>query len=257
MKHEIQVIDLNIVGSREWGRAFGKVRDAFIAKLKKCLETHAVQDFRDCDASGKQREAHFDDVSGYLSRMINDAIKVAYAVCDEDGQKILWVCVSDELPKKPVWPCPRKNVLFQDAHFGVVAVMRKKRALPVDEKYIKEAERELGVQFPSSYATRMSQANGGQLKIGRREFTLYPVFDKADRKSIRRTAESIVTESPRAISLPRFPANAVAIGSDKHDVDRLVFVKEEGQDSLGSEVYCWTYRTGKLKKVADDIRELE
>jgi hypothetical protein len=258
MKHKIEVSDpTRIAGSREWTCAFGRIRDAFIAKLKECIETNAINDCRVCDTSGKEQECHFDDVCVYLSHMIDDGIKVAYAVCDQDGHKVLWVCASDELRKKPAWPCRPANVVFHDAHFGVVAVKRSKRTLPVDEKYIAEAEEQLGVQFPQSYKSRMAQANGGQLKVGKRPFVLYPIFDKTDRKSIRRTAESIVTEGPKTSTLSQFPPDAIAIGTDERDVDRLVLMRGSESGALGNEVYWWTRRNGKLKKVADDIGDLD
>ena len=116
MKHKIEVSDPgNIAGSREWSRAFGRIRDAFIAKLRECLETHAIQDCRECDALGKEQASHFDDVSLYLSHMIDDGINVAYAVCDEDGSKVLWVCASDEMKKRPA--CMRMSSV--DSRFRI------------------------------------------------------------------------------------------------------------------------------------------
>ena len=43
MKHEIQLDNLHTPGNREFMRAFAKIRDTFVVKLKECLETHKIK----------------------------------------------------------------------------------------------------------------------------------------------------------------------------------------------------------------------
>ena len=209
MKYQVEVSNPSkIAGKREWTREFAKIRNAFIAKLRARMEDHEITECRTCDERGKEEPKYFDDVCDFLGHMIDDGIKVAYAICDQEGQSILWVCSSDELPMKPIWPCGNKQIICQDSHHGVTAVKRTKRGLPVDERFIVEAEEQLSVTFPESYKCRMMSANGGPIKIKRSHYMLYPIFDKTDRKSIRRTAESIQVESPRSSKLSDFPPDA-------------------------------------------------
>ena len=60
-------------------------------------------------------------------------------------------------------------------------------AFPVDEKYIENAEIELGVKFPDSFRKKMMKVNGGGVEVSTDYFELHPFYDASDKKRIKRT----------------------------------------------------------------------
>ena len=85
---------------------------------------------------------------------------------------------------------------------------------PVEEKYIKAAEEELGVTFPDSVRASFMKMNGGEFSNGELDWDFYPFFDKSDRKRISRTANHIVRETMEARKWHNFPKRGVAMGRD-------------------------------------------
>lgn len=82
-------------------------------------------------------------------------------------------------------------------------------AFPVDEKYIKKAETELGVRFPDSFREKMMQMNGGSVDVSTDYFDLHPFYDTSDKKRIKRTCGSIVHETKIARRDYRLPENLI------------------------------------------------
>ncbi len=48
---------------------------------------------------------------------------------------------------------------------------------PIEPKYIKEAEVELGIEFPKSFVEKMEKENGGEFSTDEDDWTLYPALD--------------------------------------------------------------------------------
>ncbi|RYE48367.1 MAG: DUF664 domain-containing protein [Sphingobacteriales bacterium] len=85
---------------------------------------------------------------------------------------------------------------------------------PLDPKYMKEAESELRVIFPSLYKSKMIEDNGGEAATEDESWSLFPFFDKSDNKRISRTCNHIVVGTTNAGELDNLPQEAVAIGEN-------------------------------------------
>jgi len=127
---------------------------------------------------------------------------------------------------------------------------------PVDAKFIDEAERKLGVTFPSMFRGRVMKDNGGDIEAGDDDWQLFPFFDNSDRKRIARTANDVVRETTKAREWPAFPPGAVAIASNGTG-DLLVFLPKDGAPSeLAPEVHRWSHENGTTEPVADSFADL-
>ena len=93
---------------------------------------------------------------------------------------------------------------------------------PVEEKWIKEAESKLDVKFPDSYRHEISIDNGGYLTVNDETWDLYPIWDKSDRKRLKRTCNDIVHETEVCNDCIGFPSKAVAIASNAWIMPRTV-----------------------------------
>ena len=130
---------------------------------------------------------------------------------------------------------------------------------PVEERFIRATEEELGVRFPASFVAKMLNENGGEVEFGPPGsdwcWQLFPFLDSSDKKRLRRTCNDIVRETEASKKWLGFPPNAVAIGS--MDADRLVLLpKTERVDELDHAVYWWDHETGDVEKIADDFSEV-
>ena len=126
---------------------------------------------------------------------------------------------------------------------------------PIDEKYIKETESELNVEFPIEFKTRMTKSNGGELVTDEFEFELFPFFDKSDKKRISRTCNHIGLETKNAREWNGFPENGIAIGSD--GFGDLIILTHSGKGKLTDKVYYWNHENGQIEKIAESINELD
>lgn len=129
-------------------------------------------------------------------------------------------------------------------------------ALPVDEKYIAETERELDVKFPPIFLGKMKRQNGGEIETDDGTYTLCPFFDKTDIKRIKRTANHIILETKNAKEWNNFPPTGIAIG-DNDFGDKLVLLPTADDPSkLSDQIYIWSHETGETTVIANDINEL-
>lgn len=127
---------------------------------------------------------------------------------------------------------------------------------PVDEIYIRQTEERLGVEFPSSYKTKMMQDNGGELATEEDDWQLFPFFDSSDKKKLSRTSNDVVRETGLAKKWPNFPSDCIAFASNGAG-DFLVFKHEvPSAKKLEDTVYFWSHETGKLDEVASSFSEL-
>lgn len=127
---------------------------------------------------------------------------------------------------------------------------------PIDEKYITETERELGILFPDNFKSKMMKENGGELMTDDDDWNLYPFFDKSDKKRISRTCNHIGLETKEAQDWINFPSNGIAIASNGSG-DHLVLLPIKGnKEKLSDEIFVWYHETGNIEKIADKIDEL-
>lgn len=128
---------------------------------------------------------------------------------------------------------------------------------PVDDKWILEAEERLNVILPIEYKTSLSQMNGGSLFACEETWDLYPIWDKSNRKRLKRTCNDIVHETQVCNDCYGFPENGVAIATNGCG-DQLIFLPSEGSlDALESVVYFWSHETGEIEKIADNFSEIK
>ncbi len=127
---------------------------------------------------------------------------------------------------------------------------------PVDIKYIIETEQELGLTFPDSFKSKMTQENGGQLMTEDDNWQLFPFLDKSDKKRMSRTCNHIVLESKQARLWDNFPDNGIAIASNGSGDILILLPSDNDNKKLKEEVYLWQHETGDIRQVAKTIVEL-
>lgn len=122
---------------------------------------------------------------------------------------------------------------------------------PLDERWVQEAEDVLGRRLPDAYRQRMIRDNGGVIDAAGDTWQLYPIYDKSDRKRIKRTCNHILLETKAALSWEGFPQEAVAIASNGSG-DLLVLLPH-GHDSgvFGLRVYVWHHETRELEPLVE------
>ncbi len=117
-------------------------------------------------------------------------------------------------------------------------------AFPGSEELVAAMEARLGRRLPDAHRDRLILENGGEIKAARETWTLYPVWDATNRKTMSRTANHIVRENE---SLRRDWADILPIGviaiADNGGGDLLVI--RPGQD----DVLLWDHETGETSPV--------
>src|SRR5258706_11168590 len=104
---------------------------------------------------------------------------------------------------------------------------------PVDIKYVTQTEKKLGVKFPASFVVKMVKQNGGSVSAASDTWNLHPFLDASDRKRLARTCNDISRETSVAHEWPRFPSDAVAIGSNGGG-DLLILLPQKDNPSVRS-----------------------
>ena len=134
---------------------------------------------------------------------------------------------------------------------------------PVEEKFIENAEAELGVKFPESFRNKMMKLNGGCVQIPSDDevdedeldyYELNPFYDTSDKKRIKRTCNSIVHETKIYREQYGLPQNLIVLADS--DGDLLVY-KIEDNGIIDPAVYWRGRDTEELVIVADDFSELK
>ncbi len=115
---------------------------------------------------------------------------------------------------------------------------------PVSQARIEEAEAQLGRRLPDAQRQRLLRANGGEVEAVDEDWTLYPVWDPTDRKTMGRTANHIVRENEawRRDWPDMLPGGFLAIG-DNGEGDLLVI----GPDR--DDILLWNHETRELTPV--------
>ena len=127
---------------------------------------------------------------------------------------------------------------------------------PIDEKYIAQTEKQLGLIFPSHFKAKMIQMNGGEVIADDDVWQLFPFFDQADKKRIKRTCNHIIYETKQAKQWQDFPSDTIAIASNGSG-DLLIFKKLDNVQQLEDTVYRWSHETAALKVVAQHFDQLK
>ena len=131
---------------------------------------------------------------------------------------------------------------------------------PIDEKYILQTEQQLGLTFPPCFKAKMIEMNGGEVVADDDLWQLFPFFDQADKKRIKRTCNHIICETKQAQQWQGFPADAIAIASNGSG-DLLIFKKMDNvrisEQQLDDTVYRWSHETATLKVVAQQFDQLK
>ena len=105
-------------------------------------------------------------------------------------------------------------------------------------------EARLGRRLPDVHRDRLILENGGEIKVGREIWTLYPVWDATNRKTMGRTANHIVreNESLRKDWADILPTGVIAI-ADNGGGDFLVIRPDDDA------VLLWDHETGVTSPV--------
>lgn len=122
-------------------------------------------------------------------------------------------------------------------------------SFPIDEKYIAETEKELGILFPENFKSKMMKENGGELMTDDDDWNLYPFFDKSDKKRISRTCNHIGLETKQAKNWNNFPSNRIAIGSNGSGNHLVLLPTKENKEKLSGEFLFGITKLVKLKKL--------
>jgi hypothetical protein len=112
------------------------------------------------------------------------------------------------------------------------------------EELVVAAEKALGRRLPEPHRQRLIRENGGEVTADGDTYTLYPVWDPTDRRTIGRTANHIIreNESLRGGLPDALPAGCLAIASD---VGGNLLVLRPASD----DVFDWDFETGELTPV--------
>lgn len=124
---------------------------------------------------------------------------------------------------------------------------------PVDEKWINEAESKLNVSLPLSYRQSISKENGGHITINEETWDLYPIWDKSNKKRIKRTCNDIVHETEVCNDCFGFPPEAVAIASNGCGDQLILLPEEKGSKKMQDIIYCWSHETGDYEPVLEKL----
>lgn len=127
---------------------------------------------------------------------------------------------------------------------------------PIDEKYIAQAEQQLGLIFPPRFKVKMIQMNGGEVIADDDVQQLFPFFDQSDKKRIKRTCNHIIYETKQAKQWQDFPSDTIAIASNGSG-DLLIFKKLDNVQQLEDTVYRWSHETAALKVVTQHFDQLK
>jgi hypothetical protein len=115
---------------------------------------------------------------------------------------------------------------------------------PGSEELVAAMEVRLGRRLPGAHRERLIRENGGEIRADRQNWTLYPVWDPTNRKTMGRSANHIVRENEalRNDWADMLPDGCIAI-ADNGGGDLLLL--EPGRD----DVLLWDHETGESSPV--------
>lgn len=106
---------------------------------------------------------------------------------------------------------------------------------------IASAEQQLGRRLPQAHRERLRRANGGEIEANGEFWSLFPVWDSTDRRTVARTTNHIVRENEtlRNESPDAFWDRYIAIATDGGGNLLVIGTK-------GDVIYGWDHETGEL-----------
>ena len=112
------------------------------------------------------------------------------------------------------------------------------------EELVAAAEAKLGRRLPEVHRARLIRENGGEIRALRDHWTLYPVWDSSNRKTMGRTANHILRENEalRRDWPDMLPEGFIAI-ADNGTGDLLVLSPGD------NDVRFWDHETSELSPV--------
>ncbi|MBZ9650387.1 SMI1/KNR4 family protein [Sphingobium sp. 3R8] len=116
---------------------------------------------------------------------------------------------------------------------------------PVPEQRIVEAERTLGRMLLQRLRHRLMRDNGGDVSVGDDDWSLHPIWDPMDRKTMGRTASHILKETAAARSWSSFPPDGISLASNGSG-DRVIIC------GRGDQLLLWEHETGECRPIASD-----
>ncbi len=125
---------------------------------------------------------------------------------------------------------------------------------PVAENYIEDCESALGVTLPDTYRNAMMNHNGGAVVCDDDVWTLHPIWDKSDKKRLKRTVNDVARETDAMSNWTGWPSNAVCIAANGTG-DALIF--SGGPHSCDAAVHRWNHETGQTRQIANDFSDLQ
>ena len=115
----------------------------------------------------------------------------------------------------------------------------------VDLNLIQEAENQLGRRLPADLRVRLSRSNGGEIGVSGDSWTIFPVWDPTNRKTMIRTSNHIIRENASARKWPGFPQEAIAIATNGSGD----FLISRAEDDF---IEIWDHETGQMEPVEID-----
>ena len=118
---------------------------------------------------------------------------------------------------------------------------------PVSEALIVEAEHALGRRLPRLFRERLVKNNGGEVASAEDDWTIHPVWDPTDRRTIARTASHIVIEVDQARAWAGFPSDAIPLAINDEG-DRIIVRAARDDPEF------WDHETGLTTPIEIDWR---
>ncbi|WP_051695147.1 SMI1/KNR4 family protein [Caulobacter sp. UNC358MFTsu5.1] len=134
-----------------------------------------------------------------------------------------------------------------DAAFAVKAAEGELMPFPVREALIVEAEQALGRRLPPTFRERLTKDNGGEVATADDDWTIHPVWDPTDRRTIARTASHIVKEVDQARAWAGFPSDAIPLAINDQG-DRIIVRAARDDPEV------WDHETGLITPIDIDWR---
>ncbi len=125
---------------------------------------------------------------------------------------------------------------------------------PVAQTYVEACENALGVAFPHSYRRAMMTLNGGAVLCDGDRWDLHPIWDKSDRKRLKRTANDVARETLAKARWSGWPDHAICIAANGTGDALMLLAQASAPDDA---VYRWCHETGKTTKIARDFAQLQ
>ena len=111
----------------------------------------------------------------------------------------------------------------------------------------------MGTTLPTSYGAAMIAENGGEVICDNDTWKLHPIWDKSDKKRLKKTANNVARETKAMRGWTAWPDSAVCIaGNGTGDV--LVFLANGC--NCKPAIHRWSHETGLTTKMQHNFSEL-